>query len=129
VSIAVFGAVLSTRRFVAVLVPVFPAVSVATARRSYSPSETPVVSQLAVNGADVSVPIVVQVELPAGARWKATCTTFVELSLAVASKPMVAATGVPGSVSETFGLSVSTLTIVETAAVLPTLSVPVSVYL
>jgi hypothetical protein len=48
---------------------------------------------------------------------------------AVASRPIVPASGVPGSVSDTLGLSVSTLTMVETAAVLPTLSVPVSVYL
>jgi hypothetical protein len=128
-SIVVSGAVLSTRRLTITLVPVLPAVSVATARTSYRPSETPVVSQLAEKGAEVSVPIVVQVEPPAGARWKTTCSTFVEVSLAVALKPTVAATGVPGSVSDTLGLSVSTFTMVETADVLPTLSVPVSVYL
>ena len=72
-SIVVSGAVLSTRRFVTVLVLILPAVSVATARTSYRPSETPVLSQLAVKGAVPSVPIVVQVDPPAGARWKTTC--------------------------------------------------------
>ena len=48
------------------------ALSVATARRSYSPSDSAVVSQSAVYEDVVSVPIVVQLDPPAGAHWKTT---------------------------------------------------------
>ena len=63
------GAVLSTRRFVTVEeLVVFPALSVETARRSKSPSETPVVSQEQEYGDVESVQMSVQVPLPAGER-------------------------------------------------------------
>jgi hypothetical protein len=72
-SIVVSGAVLSTRRLPTVLVVEFPALSLATALTSYSPSETLAVSQLAMKGDVLSVPIVVHVEPPAVARSKTTC--------------------------------------------------------
>ena len=53
-------------------------------------------SQSAVYGAVVSVPIVVQLELPAGARSKTTCWTSVSVSVAVAESGTVPETGVPG---------------------------------
>ncbi len=67
--------------------------------------------------------IVVHVEPPAGARSKTTCWTPVDGSDAVALSATVPARGVPGSVSETLGSSVSTLAVAVTAAeTLPTLS-------
>src|SRR5207248_6849394 len=62
------GAVLSTRELWSGLVPVKPATSVATARNSYCPSATVLVSKSAENGADVSTPICVQPDCPAGDR-------------------------------------------------------------
>ena len=70
----------------------------------------------------MSVPIAVHVEPPAGARSKTTCWMSVDGSDAVALSAIVPATGVPGSVSETVGLSVSTLAVAVTGAErLPTL--------
>ena len=71
-SMVVSGAVLSTRRLATVSTAVLPTVSVATARRSYRPSATAPVFQLAVYGTELSVPIVVHVEPPAGARSNVT---------------------------------------------------------
>jgi hypothetical protein len=86
------------------------------------------VFQLAVNGAPVSVPIVVQVEPPAGERWKTTCVTAVDASPALASSETVPASGVPGSLSETDGSSVSTFaTAVTPVETLPTRSAIVNV--
>ena len=88
-----------------------------------------VVFQPELNGAVVSVPMVVHVEPPAGARSKTTCWTSVDGSDAVAFSVMEPATGVPGSVSETDGSSVSTLAVAVAAAdTLPTLSAIVNVY-
>ena len=85
--------------------------------------------QLAAYGALVSVPIVVQVEPPAGARWKTTCWTAVDGSEALAPSETVPASGVPGSVSVTDGSSVSTLAVAVTPVdVLPTRSEIVNVY-
>ena len=66
------GAVLSTREVRSALVPSKPPTSVATARRSYCPSPTLLVSKSAENGALVSVATCVQVPAPAGLRSKTT---------------------------------------------------------
>ena len=79
--------------------------------------------QLAVYGAEVSVPIVVQVEPPAGARSKTTCWIAVEESEALAPSETTPASGEPGLVSVTDGLSVSTFAVAVTAVdLLPALS-------
>ena len=129
-SIVVSGVVLSTSRLATIEEgALLPATSVVTTRRSYRPSETPVVSQLAAYGAVVSVPIVVQVELPAGARWKTTCWTSDSESPALASRPTVARSGVPGFVSVLEGAPISTFAVTwAPAAWLPTLSDSTNVY-
>ena len=91
------------------------------------PSVTNVVFQLALYGEVASVAIVVHVDAPAGERSNVTCCTAVDGSEAVAESVIVPMSGVPGSVRETVGLSVSTLTVVEIETALPTLSVPVRV--
>ena len=85
--------------------------------------------QPALNGALVSVPMLVHVEPPAGARSNTTCCTSVEGSDAVAFSVIEPATGVPGSVSDTDGSSLSTFAVAVAAAeTLPTLSAIVNVY-
>jgi hypothetical protein len=68
------GVVLSMRRLATTLgeASAFPATSVATVRKSYSPSPTLVVSNERLYGELVSVPIVVHEPPPAGRRWNAT---------------------------------------------------------
>src|SRR5262245_40481391 len=127
-SMLVSGAVLSTRRFATRSAWVCPTMSVATARTSYIPSATALVFQLAVYGEVVSVPIVVRVAAPAGERSKTTCWTAVDASDALALSDATPASGVPGSVSDTDGLSVSTFAVALTGAeTCPTLSAIVNV--
>ena len=84
--------------------------------------------QLAVYGALESVPIVVQVEPPAAARWNTTCATGEDGSEAFALSETFPASGVPGSVSVTDGSSVSTFAVAVTPVeVLPTRSEIVNV--
>ncbi|HEX9379921.1 MAG TPA: hypothetical protein VF891_00355 [Gaiellaceae bacterium] len=85
-------------------------------------------SQLAVYGAVASVPTVVQLDVPAGARSKVTSWMFVSPSEAVALSETPPASGVPGSSSETEGSPVSTLAVAVTVLeTLPTLSAMVKV--
>src|SRR5437762_960489 len=67
------GAVLSIRMFVRVSCDVLPSESDTTARRSYRPSGTDVVSNAWLHGAAVSVPTGVHAFAPAGLTVKATC--------------------------------------------------------
>jgi hypothetical protein len=87
------------------------------------------VSQIAVYGAEVSVPIAVHEDVPAGALSKTTCCTLLSASEADALSPtFVPPTGVPGSVSETVGPLKSTFAVAVAAVeVLPTLSLMVKV--
>ncbi len=84
-------------------VRVFEWASVATARRSYSPSVNGVVSQLQEYGALLSVQIVVQVLEPWAARWIWTLAIEVSPSEAVALTDTVPVTAYPGSTMLTFG--------------------------
>ena len=77
--------------------------SVATARRSYSPSATRVVFQLQEYGARLSVQMVVQVPEPCGARWIWTFAMAVSPSAAVALTVTVPSTAYPGSTIATSG--------------------------
>src|SRR5712691_5501129 len=76
-SIVALGGVLSMRRLATTVgaVSSFPAASVATERKSYTPSVTVVVSKETEYGEVPSVPIVVQEPPPAGRRWNATAST------------------------------------------------------
>ena len=121
------GGVLSTRRFaITVELAELPATSVATARRSYRPSETAVVSKLTEYGALRSVPIAVQVPAPAGERWKTTCATpLPPVSAADAVSVTPARRFAPGSfcVAVGFVLSIERFEIAAELEALPTLSV------
>ena len=95
--------------------------SVATARRSYSPSDSGVVSRLAPNGDVLSTEIVVHVPAPAGLRSNVTCVVSADVVVVSATVPLTAA---PGSSSVTVGGWLST-TIVrpdETVGPLPATS-------
>src|SRR5213083_634502 len=76
-SIVALGAVLSMRRLATTAgdASAFPALSVATERKSYRPSVTLVVSNETEYGEAPSVPIVVHELPPAARRWNATEST------------------------------------------------------
>src|SRR5579884_945046 len=110
----------------------FPAASVATMRRSYCPSERPVVSQLVFQppAALESVPMVVHVPAPCGERWNATDATPLAPEPGSLTSPdetvTVAWTKPPlGEVTDPVGFVLSTPTVVtgETVCTFPTASV------
>src|SRR5919108_595223 len=104
------GFVLSTRRFVtAIEYATLPAMSVATARRSYSPSLAVVVSNGTEYGEVVSAaPMFVHVPAPAGEYWNWTLVTEESASLAEPSTVTVPRRFAPGSFWVTVGLTLST---------------------
>src|SRR6059036_636810 len=108
-SIVALGAVLSMRRLAttAGAASAFPAVSVATERKSYRPSVTLVVSNETEYGKVPSVPIVVQEPPPAGRRWNATELTLEPpVSIAPALSVIVWRRLAPGSVRLEVGAAV-----------------------
>ena len=133
-SIVALGAVLSMRRLAttAGAASAFPAVSVATERKSYRPSVTLVVSNETEYGEAPSVPIVVQEPPPAGRRWNATELTLEPpVSIAPALSVIVWRRLAPGSVRLEVGAAVSDFaSFAEVAtAMLPTLSATLYRYL
>src|SRR5207302_73129 len=121
------GAVLSIRRLETTTgdASALPAVSVATARKSYRPSATPVVSKDVEYGNVPSVAIVVQEPLPDGRRWNATeVMPEPPVSLALAVSVTDWRRFAPGSSWLLVGAAVSDLTSLDDVAVvqLPALS-------
>src|SRR5216683_7651629 len=126
-SIVALGAVLSMRRLAtsAGAVSSFPAVSVATERKSYRPSVTVVVSKEMEYGEVPSVPIVVHEPPPAGRRWNATALMpEPSVSLALALNAIVWRRLAPGSASVEVGAAVSDFASLDEVAraTLPALS-------
>src|SRR5438445_11305290 len=126
-SIVALGGVLSIRRVATTTgaASVFPALSVATERKSYRPSATLVVSKEAEYGELLSLAIVVHEPPPAGRRSKATESTLEpSVSLALALNVIVGRRFAPGSVSAEVGAAVSDFVSFEdvATATLPALS-------
>ena len=90
--------------------PVLPAASVATARKSYRPSVTVVVSKETEYGEVVSAePTFVHEPAPAGERWNCTWATYESASLAAeVCRLIVPVTGEPGSLIVAVGATSST---------------------
>ena len=103
------GAVLSIRMLGRVSWDVLPSESDTTARRSYRPSGTDVVSNAWLHGAAVSVPIGVHAFAPAGLTEKATYVA--PFPVTVALSVTVFASGEPGFESTTVGAVASTCTV------------------
>ena len=98
------GGVLSTRRAATGSeIVTLPAVSRATARRSYGPSVSVVVSRFAVYGSDVSVSIAVQEPEPLDAISNRTDSTPEPVSAALAVSVTLRRRFAPGSSRETVG--------------------------
>ena len=125
--IDVFGEVLSTVTETRPEVNELPARSDVTARRSYWPSATPVVSNVTEYGASESESIVVQVPSPSGERWNTTVPTPEPAASAeFAATAIEARTLAPsaGAVIEPVGSVLSTRTVIaEEVKELPALSV------
>ena len=122
------GAVLSTRTVVSAEVTWFPALSVVTTWRSYSPSVTPVVTQLAAKGDVVSAAAtLVHVLAPEGDRWNSAEATPEPVSAEFEVTENVARmfAEATGAVIEPVGavLSTRTLAIVADVVTLPATSV------
>ena len=96
-----------------------PATSVAMTRRSYSTSAKVVVSHAQEYEDDVSVQIVVQVDVPAGARWNSTDAMPEPASVAVAFSVTVPETVAAGAVSDAVAgtvLSIRLATVADVVA-------------
>jgi hypothetical protein len=116
------GAVLSMRTFGrSGLVPIWPVPSVATARKSYRPSASVVVSSDVLHGGDESLAIVVHEPPPAGRRSKSTCVVS---GSDEAERDTVPLRFWPGSASVGVGATLSTATLRSADVVeLPAMSV------
>ena len=101
------------------------AASEISSRRSYRPSVTAVVSNEVDHGAELAVPIVVQVPAPCGEYWNATDATPAPESVGEGSeRTTVPARTEPGSSGAPLGAWVSIVTLAcRTDSALPTLSV------
>ncbi len=125
--IEVFGEVLSTVTETRPEVNELPARSDVTARRSYWPSATAVVSNATEYGARVSESIVVQLPSPRGERWNTTVPTpEPPASAEFAATAIEARTLAPsaGAVIEPVGFVLSTRTVIAAEVKeLPALSV------
>ena len=125
--IDVFGAALSTVTVTRADVDELPARSVVTARRSYWPSPTAVVSKATEYGASASESIVVQLPRPSGERWNVTLPTpeppaSVEFEVTAIEARTLAPSA--GAVIEPVGSVLSTRTVVAPEVKeLPALSV------
>src|SRR5215210_767400 len=119
------GAVLSTMRLATTVdVVVFPAWSVAIARRSMPPSGSVVVLSAHDAGLVAVVHTSVQVPEPVGARWMRMEASPEPASLAVAVRVTVARRYAPGSATDTVGpvLSIRRFATTLDAVVLPAAS-------